>query len=433
MELNLEKQKRRSDSWVFFVASRFNAQDSRGRSAISTLFSVLGIAFGTTALIVILSVMNGFQMGYIQSILEVNSYHVRVTGDKNKIEELRSLSGIKSLTSFLEMQALMQGPYKNQEGVLLRAVDSDIMNQDRGFADEMTLVSGSFDLEHENAVVLGYELARLLSVSPGDEVSILAVSGSSETDLFPENASLLVTGLFRTGYYEIDNSFAFIPQTLGQKLSGLSDTCIGGIKLENLNHDLRIVQTIKDDFPTLEVQSWRTYNRAFFGALKVEKNVLFLLVILIFFVVTVNIYNGMRRSVYERKEEIAVLTALGGDSKNLRRIFIYNGLSIGFSGGILGLLSGLFLTVHINGIFSFAEMVVNGIEQFLLALLGMPHIQTFSLFSPDYFYILEIPFKIVFSEVLFVWIFGVLSASIASWAASMAITKLKPAEILRYE
>ncbi len=384
---------KKNTDWILFVAGRIGTVDYRGRSALTSFLSALGIAFGVTALIVILSVMNGFQMGYIESILEVSSAHVRLEGPAADIERIRSLPGVRSVFTFTEAQSLMQGKYGAQEGVLLRSVPADLPATDAGFAAAVKMVTGSFDIGFPASIVLGYELARMLGVSIGDEVSLIAVSGDASTDIFPENSKLRVTGLFKTGY------------------------------IASLSHS----------FPDVAAESWRSYTRAFFGALRVEKNMLLFLVILIFVVVTVNIYNGMRRAVYERREEIGVLTALGGSPRQVQLIFIANGLGIGLAGGIAGLLAGLLVSVRINAVFVLAERLVNGINAFLSALLLSGPDEVFSLFSPEYFYIDRIPVRIVFSEVLFVFLFGVLSASAASWMASRAIIRLKPAEVLRYE
>ncbi len=433
MEKESHIRQSKNENWIFFIAGRFNAVDSRGRSAMTSLLSVLGIAFGVTALIVILSVMNGFQMGYIQSILEVSSYHLRATGSPEDIEMIKTIPGVRSVAVFSEIQSLMQSPYGDQQGVLLRALDPDILQTDSGFSDSVVVVAGSFDLHSPYTAVLGYELARMLSVEPGDTVSILAVSGTADTDLFPENATLTVAGLFRTGYYEIDSTFSFISRKTGIQFSGVQPVCTAGIKIDTIDRDRQITQRIIQRIPNVTVQSWRSYNKAFFGALKIEKNILFMLVVLIFLVVTVNIYNGMRRSIYERRDEIGVLTALGARQLEIRSIFVFNGLAIGLSGGMLGLLTGLLLSVRINDLFLLAECIVNGLNTFIAALSGLPNNGTFTLFSPDYFYMLEIPVRILFPEILFVWIFGVLSAAAASWFASKTITGLKPAEVLRYE
>jgi ABC-type transport system, involved in lipoprotein release, permease component len=424
---------KRNGNWIWFVAGRFGNADSRGRSALTSMLAALGIAFGVLALIVILSVMNGFQMGYIESILEVSSAHVRVTGAESDIAHIGALPGVRTVSVFTESQTLMQGAYGSQQGALVRAVNPRIRDTDEGFARSAKIVEGSFDLSRPRTIVLGCELARMLSVGVGDTVSLLAVSGSASTDLVPADASLVVTGLLKTGYYAIDNSFSFVSRETGDRLFGHGDTVLAGVKLANSDSDREFLSRLAADFPALKAESWRSYNRAFFGALRVEKNMLLFLVILIFLVVTVNIYNSMRKSVYERREEISVLNALGSSPRDIRLVFIMNGLGIGLAGGLLGLISGLFLSVRINDVFAFAEEAVNGVNLFVAALLEIPPGQAFTLFSPEYFYMDAIPVRIQFPEVLFVFLFGSLSAAFAAWLASRAITKLKPAEVLRYE
>ncbi|HOT62056.1 MAG TPA: ABC transporter permease, partial [Treponemataceae bacterium] len=207
-------------SWVFFVSSRFGKADSRGRSAVTGTLSALGIALGVAALIVILSVMNGFQMGYIESILEVSSAHARLSeGTEADYARAAGLPGVRSLTVFTEAQALVEGRYGRQQGALLRAVDPDIAERDPLFAERARVENGRFDLR-PGSIVLGCELARFLQVSVGDTVNVLAVSGTSETDLVPADGDLRVRGTVRTGYYEIDTSFAFVSRADGVRLLG---------------------------------------------------------------------------------------------------------------------------------------------------------------------------------------------------------------------
>ncbi len=432
---------RRKNSWVLYVAGRFGTVDYRGRSALTSLLSALGIAFGVTALIVVLAVMNGFQLGYIESILEVSSSHVRLEGPPDEIGKIASLPGVRSLTVFSESQALVQGKYDRQEGAVVRSVPEDILARDAGFARNLRIEEGSFDLSGSRTVALGYELARMLSVKPGDSVSIVALAGDASTDLFPEDAELTVACLFKTGYYAIDSAFAFVSSRTAAGLAGTAGaptgrgdtTVLAGCKLDDPERDERFLALVAERFPDVKAESWRSYNRAFFGALRVEKNMLFLLVILIFLVVTVNIYNGMRRAVYERREEISVLTALGASPRRVRAIFLANGLGIGLVGGLVGLLAGLFVSVRINSVFALAESLVNGASAFAGALFALPAGERFTIFSPEYFYLDSVPVRLIFSEVLFVFLFGVLSAACAAWMASKTITRLRPAEVLRYE
>ncbi|MGP1594444.1 MAG: FtsX-like permease family protein [Treponema sp.] len=419
--------------WIFFVLRRFNAADTKGRSAITGVFSILGIAFGVTALIVILSVMNGFQRSFIDTILQVSSAHIRLEGTEEQIARARQQQGADAFYRFAESQTLMQGKYGRQHPALLRAVPVSILTDDTGFARTIQVKEGRFNIETPASIVLGYELAKNISVGTGDTISILALAGTADTDIFPENTELIVTGLIKTGYYAIDSSFAFISSSTYQQLCGASNTVSALVKLKNPEHDRLYLTALKNEIPDITAESWRTYNHAFFGALRVEKNTMFMLVFLIFIVVTVNIYNGMRRSIYERREEISVLVSIGANKRHVQLLFIANGLSIGLLGAFLGLVLGLLLSADINGVFIAAEYTVNTCIELITLLLQQTNADHFAIFSPQYFYIDKVPVRIFFGEVLTVFVFGVLSAASAAWIAAKKILTLQPAEVLRYE
>nr|WP_253694420.1 FtsX-like permease family protein [Treponema sp. OMZ 791] len=396
-------------------------------------FSVLGIAFGVMVLTVILSIMNGLQMGYIDTILQVSSGHIRLYGEKEKLLQAENLNLHEGFFIFQELQTLMQGSYGRQHGVLVRSVEPGILEKDRGLAEALKISSGSFDILKEDAVILGYELARQLGVQTGDTVNILAVSGSSGTSLFPANQDLIVTGIFKTGYYEVDSSFAFMSLENGEKIFGNESKLYASVKLKNQNNDAAYISSVAASFPDLKSESWRTYNHAFFGALRIEKNMMMFLVILIFLVVSVNIYNGMRRSIYERREEISVLASLGAYSKHIQTLFIANGFTIGLLGAGTGLLLGLLLSVQINSIFSLIEKIINSVLNFVAILFQNSSDADFAVFSPVYFYMDTVPVRIFFNEILFIFLFGIFSSSAAAMAAARRILRLKPAEVLRYE
>lgn len=425
--------KKNNYKWIFFVLRRFNSADTKGRSSISTLFSILGIAFGVMVLTVILSIMNGLQMGYIDTIMQVSSGHIRLYGTEDKLKKAENLKLHDAFFVFQEYQTLIEGNYGRQHGVLIRSVETDILEKDKGFAEQLKIYSGSFNIEKENSIVLGYELARQISVKVGDNIEVIAVSGSAETSLFPENKELLITGIFKTGYYEVDSSFAFVSLKNGDKILGKEKNNYASVKLKNQNNDASYINAVSSFIPDLKSESWRSYNHAFFGALRIEKNMMMLLVFLIFLVVSVNIYNGMRRSIYERREEISVLASLGAYSKHIQTLFIANGFTIGFIGASAGLLIGLLLSVQINSIFTLIEKFANLISLFFSALTQTTDSEEFFVFNPVYFYMDNVPVRIFFHEILLIFLFGVFSASAASMAAAKRILRLKPAEVLRYE
>ncbi len=417
------------------MAGRFGTVDAKGKAAGTGILSVLGIAFGVAALIVVLSVMNGLQGGYITSIMEVSSAHARVRASREDIEKIAAINDVSALYPFSENQALAAGRRGRQASVLVRSVPADVLEIDSGLASVMEIAGGAFDIAAPYSAVIGYELARRLGVTEGETFSLLAVSGSKDTDLFPQNGELSVTGTFYSGYYDIDNSFVFISDETGKRIFGASDDekLLAAVKLRDPYRDVNFILNAKEVAPDAEIESWRSYNRVFFGALKVEKNALFLISFLIFIVVTVNLYNSMRRSVYERREDICVLSVSGARPAEIQRVFLANGLALGFAGSVLGLLCGLCISVRIEDVFSAAERIVTAFGVFIASLLGFEEPGVFRLFDPQYFYMDGLAAGIVFHEVLFVFVFGIFSAAFSAWLAGKKVASLKPQEILRYE
>ena len=297
--------------WISFVSGRFARVDRTSRSAAASSLSVLGIALGVMTLIVSLSVMNGFQRGFIDAIMEISSYHLRVENvvDEDSFKSFCAKSPLINVaTPFYEAQSLMVGRNGAQSASLVRAVPYDICVKDCEFAKQAEVYAGSFDLTEPNSIVLGSELARSLNAGVGSEVSLLALSGGNDVSLFSDTRVFTVTGLFFSGYGDINSSFSFISLEDGKKYFGKDAKKIYGLKLKKSSEDSFVARSISKVFPDYSTESWRSYNRTFFGALRIEKNMLMLLVILIFVVVAVNIYNAMRRIVFERREVIAVLS-----------------------------------------------------------------------------------------------------------------------------
>jgi lipoprotein-releasing system permease protein len=158
-----------------------------------------------------------------------------------------------------------------------------------------------------------------------------------------------------------------------------------------------------------------------------------LLIGLIFLVVGVNIFHSMRRAVAERTEDIAVLKAMGADSGQLRRIFVLDGLAIGTGGAVVGLVIGLLIAVNVNEVFSIVETIVNGAVDLAARMLGSFGGSDFRIFSPQYFYLMEVPVRVLFPETFFVTAAAIASAAAAAASAAGRVSGLAPAEVLRYE
>ena len=422
--------------WIFFVSRRFSRVDRKGKSAVTTFLASLGICFGVMTLVTVISVMDGFQMSFIDSIMEVSSYHVRVSSfsdEKAEFEEFcRGEKEIVSFSPFYEAQSLVVGGKGLQGACLVRAVPEDLIRTDKGFAKEIKLRSGHFDLKEENSVVLGSELARNLSVRPGDKINLFALSGGSDVELFSGERLFTVTGVFSTGFQDINSGYAFISHSDGKKYFGKDAQVLYGIKITNSGNDARLISKIKEKFPNLECESWKSYNRSFFGALRVEKNMLMLLVFLIFVVVGINIFNGMRRMVYERREEISVFQAFGGSPADIQAVFVMQGFLTGISGAIPGLALGLLISVRMKSVFWLMSKIIYYAQYFFAMALNNGTAE-YIRENPMFMVYASIPTRIFAGEVLAITIFGIFSSLLASFLASTSVLRLRVAEVMRDE
>lgn len=449
-----------SRRWILFVSARHFRTKRREKGHTAGVLSVLGIAAGVMTLISVLAVMNGFQFGTIEDILEVGSFHLQVTPGSAGERDLRLVAGdiadvrgVRATVPYAETWGLAYGYFPDPLAVQVRAVPPDVLDTDARLAENVEVVSGRWELGG-NGLVMGQELARRLGVRVGDAIRIVGFGGSlSAVDA--ESADFELVGVFRTGFLEYDAGWAFtgLPaaSTGGDAAGGVSpdDAAVAalglggaeriGVKLDERFRDRLVSRRILIAAPELEVESWRDYNRAIFGALRLEKTMMMLLVGLIFVVVAVNIYQSLRRSVVERTEEIGVLKALGAPPFPLQLVFVLEGLMIGLAGGATGLVLGLAVSLNINAIFRAAELVVNAVAaaaQWIVSLLvggGSGDGATFSIFNPAYFYLEEVPAVVVPVEVVGVVLFAVASATVAAYAASRRVSAIAPADVLRYE
>ena len=413
----------------------------------SPVLAILGIATGVLALIVIIAVMNGFQLGFIESILEISSYHIRLESvPKDKIaqaqEIILSVPGIRAAVPFREFQALARGRRTGQQAVFVRGVPENALDLDKGMESRLDFEEGFFDISDHNSILLGTELARRLGLYTGDYITLFSITGIlSAEDEEGGLEEFFIKGIFRTGYYEYDSSWAFVNIENESFFMDEGDVKIG-IKIANRFQDSSLLEQAKNrllslpGFEEVQFSGWRDYNRSFFGALRTEKLFMFILVGLIFIVVGLNIFQSQRRSVLQRREEIGLLRAVGGAEKAVRFVFVCDGAFIGLTGAGIGLIAGLIIASNIPQFFTLVENIVNafiGLINILAGFLGAGHTNTFEVFSPAIFYIKEIPSRILPHEVIIIFLFGFLSALTAAWFASRKASRIQPAEVLRYE
>lgn len=423
--------------WIFDVSRRFASVDRKSRSSATSFLAVLVICFGVMSLVTVVSVMNGFQMSFVNAIMELSSFHIRVSKSDSQTEAdflnfCADSKEIRCVSPFYESQALLVGNKSKESAGIIRGVDARTCEFDEGFAREIKIVSGSFDLSSADSIVLGSYLAQSLGVTTGNTVNLLALSGGKDVELLSQNRQFKVTGIFECGYYDINQGYAFVSLEAAHMYFGEDAPVFYGIKIRRPQNDGFVSAAIKSRFPDAAVQSWREYNRTFFGALRVEKNILMLLVFLIFVVVAVNIYNGMRRLVFERSQEIAALSALGGTSFQIKAIFVVRGFLTGAAGTVIGVVLGIFISLNIRSVFLGVSHCLYWLELFFTSVFS-PENVAFITENQMYAIYASIPARIIPSEVLLISLFGVLSPLLASALASRSVLKLKIAEVLHNE
>ena len=434
--------KNKNFAWMLFVSKRFAKVDRKGLSALTSSLSSLGIAFGVMTLIVVMAVMNGFQGGFIESILEMSSFHARsIVENKDILVTVENVfsknNNVKAVIPFYDAQGLVVGNNTRQQSAFLRFLPQDVIDVDKSFAEQVIISSGSFDLS-DNQTVIGISLARALNVRVGDTINILAMSGSSEVDLISDSRIFEVSGIFVSDYNEINSSYMFFSLDVGKLVLGEEAVPQLGIKLSNSEKDALVIAQVKKELEKLNItdgvrlESWRNYNKSFFCALRMEKNLLMFVVLMIFLVVGVNIFNSMRRMVFERREDIAVLSALGATNFRIQAIFILRGLLIGVSGAFIGLLLGILISINMSTVFMIISKSVYFVQYFFTMIFNNSNLDLVTE-NPMFMYYAEISTRMKFNETALITLFGLLSALVASWCASKKILKLFAAEVLRYE
>ena len=427
-------------SWIFYVCNRFSRVDRTGRAAATSVLATLGICLGVTTLIVIMSVMNGFQMSFIDTILEVSSYHLQVSDlPESKEKEFFDFckndsylkSKVKSVSEFYEAQTLMVSESGAESAALIRAISPDYYYEDFEFQNELVMTRGSFNISTDDYIVLGSSLARSLDVEVGDEVNLFVLSGGNDVSLFSNDRKFYVSGIFASGYSEINSSYCFVNIDVAKKYFGEKNQKRIGIKLFNSEDDLKVLSRIKNNFsyPEINVKTWQDYNKSFYSTLKIEKNMLLVLIALIFVVVAINIFNSMRRLVFERRSEIAVFSSLGASPVQVQMIFVLRGLLTGFVGAAIGVVLGLIISFNSDVVFNLVAKIMFAFEYFF-TLITNPDFAPFVTENSTYALYASIPARVFYDEVVLISLFGILSPLIACYFASKSILKMKIVEVL---
>ncbi len=421
------------NNWILFVSWRHLKSKRKEKGDTSTFLSIIGILSGVMTMITVIGVMNGFQGNNIDKRVEIESGHI-VLEKNNSLASVsdnyfNNIAKIKShyLSSDF-ITAASDGIDSEVIGLRINSLPDNILEIDSSFKDWVIIKSGDFDLTDDNSIVIGQSFAFSRYLQVGDSINLISLQ-NGESNFKPELVEYRITGIFYTGSLEYDEGLAFISNKSAEINFVKKDDFFYKLKIENRNRYLDVINIlnenadIKRDF---NIKSWKDFNVSYYNALKNEKDLMTILIGLIFLVVGVNIYNSQRRAVYLRLEEISVLKTMGATSFNIKFVYILESLFIGIIGATVGVLWGLWIVNNINFIFDVLEDIMN----FLFSLINGT---TVSLYGSQFFYISKVPVKVYLSESIYVYLSAVFTSVIAAFAASRKISLIKPGEVIRNE
>lgn len=389
-----------------------------------SVVSMVGIALGVMALIVVLSVMNGFQQELRTRILGVAA-HVEISGASDRLSNWQGV-----LASAKQNRDVISGaPYVNGQGMLtngsqvrgalIRGILPAYENQVADLGTHMKVGTLADLKAGEFGIVLGGELARLLGVAPGDKVTLLTPQGNiTPAGVMPRIKQFTVVGIFEAGMFEYDSGLALIHLHDAQKLLRL-DQDVTGVRL-------KIAELFRAPIVTNElaqqlagdyyVSDWTQSHSNFFRAVAIEKRMMFLMLLLIVAVAAFNLVSTLVMAVTDKQSDIAILRTLGAKPGSIMKIFIVQGSVIGVSGTVLGVVSGVLLALNL-------ETVVPMIERAF----GM------DLFPADVYYISELPSKLDWNDVGIIGGVALALSLLATLYPSWRASRVNPAQALRYE
>ena len=410
---------------IFYIGLRYTRAKRRTQFiSFITLTSVLGIALGVTALITVLSVMNGFEAELRERILGMTS-HATATGKYGQLDnwqeldqKLKGYPHVEGSAPFITGQVMINAD-RRVSGTMLNGILPEYEAKVSDVANKMKAGQLSNLVAGEYGIVLGVELANYLGVAMGDKITVISPQiNSTPAGIVPRMRRFTIVGVFQVGMYEYDSNMALINIDDAAKLFRM-DAAVSGlrIKLDDLFNAPKITHTLAtalaDEY---QVSDWTLAHSNFFRAIQTEKRVMFIILLLIVAVAAFNIVSTLVMVVTDKRGDIAILKTQGLTSPAIMGIFMVLGSIIGIVGTALGTLGGVVLALNV-------ETIVPAIEKLFQV----------QFMAADVYYISELPSKLVWADVYAIagmaFFLSLLATIYPAWQAS----RINPAEVLRYE
>ncbi|MDD5276547.1 MAG: lipoprotein-releasing ABC transporter permease subunit [Methylovulum sp.] len=410
---------------IFYIGLRYTRAKRRTQFiSFVTLASVLGIALSVTALITVLSVMNGFVSEISDRMLSMTA-HATITGKYGQLDDWQALEKklkdhphIQGTAPFINGQVMINAD-RRVSGTMLSGILPEYEAKVSEVAEKMKagklsdLVSGQYD------IVLGAELASYLGVMVGDKVTVISPQvNSTPAGVVPRMRRFTVVGIFQVGMYEYDRNMAFVHIDDAAKLFRMENSVSAlRIKMDNLLDAPQITQTLATEFYNdYRVSDWTMAHDNFFQAIKMEKRVMSIILLLMVAVAAFNIVSTLIMVVTDKRGDIAILKTQGLTSGSVMGIFMVLGTVIGIFGTLLGTVGGVLLALNV------AELVKTIEDVFGIKFL-----------SAQVYYISDLPSQLIWTDVYAIAGMAFLLSLLATIYPAWQAAKVNPAEVLRYE
>lgn len=409
------------------IAFRYLAAKRRGFGSVISWVSLIGITLGVATLIVVMSVMAGFHDTLLSRIVGMNG-HVVVYYQDGAIQDYDFLidkmkqnkvvaANAVGIVPIVEGQVMVMAN-GNNSGAMVRGIRmSDLAAKS---VTGTKIYGKALDKIQDGELVIGSSLARALGVTMGDNVSLASANNATPTPFgsMPRIMSYPVMSSFFMGMYEYDSGYIFMPLETAQKYLNIPN---GVTHIDLFLKDPEDTEEVRDALSRLlpdgfVVRDWRDLNRGFVGALQVESNVMFLILMLIVIVAAFNIVSSLVMLVKDKSKDIAVLRTFGVSRKSMMQIFILSGTSIGVMGAAFGTLFGVIIAIYIEPIRQFFQWATGR-----------------DLFPAELYYLSELPSKLVPSTVVGIALLAILLAFLATLYPAWKAASTDPVDVLRNE
>ncbi len=415
----------RSFLFEWWVSKRYLKPKNKDRFfSLITILSFIGISSGVAILIIVMSVMNGLRSELFDKLIGINGhiliYPYSEKGISNSDEIRESLKDIKEINNFfpmLESQVLVMGESQSS-GALLRGVSSQSLNSLQII--RKNIITGNIDNINRGEVVIGSRLASNLGLSKGENLTLLSPRGvSSPFGTVPRSSSFDVKAIFEIGMTEYDGNIIFLNIDDAREILNLGNVYgVIELMLENADNSLIIKEKIDKKLENLNVYSrdWRQINATLAEALKVEKNVMLLVLSLILVIAGINIASGLVMLIKDKSREISILRAIGLSKYNASRIFIISGLKIGFFATFWGILIGVLVSPYVEEI-----------------RLTFSYIFNVTFFNPELRFLNQLPSELKVNDVLMIGSMSIGMTLLSTIYPSFRAISDNPVEALRNE